>query len=178
MHTVKKSVFLLILLLGCSLSSSRYIKGSNGRVAERHRSGAEVEDEKDMNYKGEAGKSDDAESNEAEWERRNDAGHSDQEFEEVVNIRPDQSPEDREDQDEGNTDEEERRPGFDDEEMERPDDDSRMMDGNEEDPDDHEVSYDEGIEGFKREADEISKENENMQAQMHDLEAKFDEALS
>lgn len=29
-----------------------------------------------------------------------------------------------------------------------------------------------------QEADEISKENENMQAQMHDLEAKFDEALS
>ncbi|XP_015774799.1 PREDICTED: RNA polymerase-associated protein LEO1-like [Acropora digitifera] len=178
MHTVKKSVFLLILLLGCSLSSSRYIKGSNGRVAERHRSGAEVEDEKDMNYKQEVGKSDDAESNEAEGERRNDVRHSDQEFEEVVNIRPDQSPEDREDQDEGNTDEEERRPGFDDEEMERPDDDSRMMGGNEGDPDDQEVSYDEGIEGFKREADEISKENENMQSQMHDLEAKFDEALS
>ena len=29
-----------------------------------------------------------------------------------------------------------------------------------------------------QEADEIWKENENMQAQMHDLETKFDEALS
>ena len=124
-----------------------WLTGSNGRVAERHRSGAEVEEEKDMNYREEAGKSDDAESNEVEGERRNDARHSDQEFEEVVNIRPDQLPED---QDEGNTDEEERRPGFDNEEMERPDDDSHMMDGNEGDPDDQEVSYDEGIEGFKR----------------------------
>ena len=104
-----------------------------------------MEDEKDMNYREEADKSDEAESDEAEEEGGEDAGHSDQEFEEVVNIRPDQSPEDREDQDE-----EERRPGFEDEEMERPDDDGRMMDGNEGDPDDQEISYDEGIEGFKR----------------------------
>ena len=122
---------------------------SNEGVSERHKNEAEVEDERDINYK-EEDNSDKAESEEAEEENRDDAHYNDQEFEEVVNIRPDQSSENSEEEDDGNSDEEERRPGFEDEEMERPDVDNHMMVGHEGGLDDPEISYDEGIEGFRR----------------------------
>lgn len=132
------------------MNANVWLTDSNEEVSERHKNEAEVEDEKGINYEEEEDNSDKAESDEAEEENRGDAHHNDQEFEEVVNIRPDQSSEDSEEEDDGNSDEEERHPGFEDEEMERPDVDNHMMVGHEGDLEDPEISYDEGIEGFRR----------------------------
>lgn len=194
---MKPFLLALLLLLGSSVFSARYLEDSNEQMSE-HRDNNEVaENERGMaeemeDQRNDNGTEDDEQENsetrEDEDEQENSETREDKDEqensdarEEVVKIRPGQTSE-KNDEERDNAEFADRRAGFE----EDADDmhDSRMMDGNEggmalDANEEKENGPDEGMfENFKRKAGEIRQENENILEKMSELEAKFDEALS
>lgn len=181
----ERLLFLLLLVLGTSIISARYLEDSSEDRHADHEQAEELKNESDMDDEND-GKDDDEDfKNDEEDFESNDAdgnnkdADEDDSREEVVKIQPGQSDEgEQEDEDTSEDEGDEFGDEGDatDDHMIEGDEGGRSLADQQEDTEN--VADQGGFEDFKKTADEIARENENIEMQIKDLQDKFDQALS
>ncbi|KAJ7365446.1 hypothetical protein OS493_005554 [Desmophyllum pertusum] len=176
MWGMKAAVLVLLLVLGSSSSSGRFIEDTSERRDEPE----ETEDFRNTEDDEEEGTYGD-EEREANDEQENGDAHQ---REEVVRI-PGQSSEERaaQEEDEDNSEDDRQNDEFEDEGEEDDLQDDRMMDSDEggmslAGREEEDMADEGGVESFRRKVEEISKANENIQAEISKLNMEFDKALT
>lgn len=176
----ERLLFLLLLVLGTSIISARYLEDSSEDRRADHEQAGELENESDMADDENDGKDDDKDDFESDdADGNNKDADEDDSREEVVKIQPGQSDEgEREDEDTSEDEGDEFGDEGDatDDHMIEGDEGGRSLADQEEDTEN--VADQGGFEDFKKTADEIARENENIETQIKDLQDKFDQALS
>lgn len=175
----ERLLFLLLLVLGTSIISARYLEDSSEDRHADHEQTEEFKNESDMDDEndGKDDDEDDFESDDADGNNK-DADEDDSR-EEVVKIQPGQSDEgEQEDEDTSEDEGDEFGDEGDatDDHMIEGDEGGRSLADQQEDTEN--VADQGGFEDFKKTADEIARENENIETQIKDLQDKFDQALS